>query len=285
MHPLPRERSRGDLVILSSFSHETVGGIHTHPLNPFSHTSSPRCASPVSLYLHTASDRPRPVPPRWFWPVYGAYMAAACGLGRMSYKRPACDIFIAGITQFPTTAYCVVALASGSSRRWPTRHSTASSSSSSCDNPTAASSSSSSSSSPIDLVRLPYRIMYYAGFVGNSPLLPMYPLLVQYSGMSLGAINTLLHACESHACLLFNGIFSFCLSGEKKFSLLRLLHLVGAVHLTLTPPPPFFQTFGKISRVDDHVGYAGNQSLTSNQSDRFRVESLEKVLILDDVED
>jgi hypothetical protein len=134
----------------------------------------------------------------------------------MSYKRPACDIFIAGITQFPTTAYCVVALASGSSRRWPTRHSTASSSSSSCDNPTAASSS--SSSSPIDLVRLPYRIMYYAGFVGNSPLLPMYPLLVQYSGMSLGAINTLLHACESHACLLFNGIFSFCLSGEKKSS-------------------------------------------------------------------
>jgi hypothetical protein len=127
-------------------------------------------------------------------------MAAACGLGHMSYKRPACDIFIAGITQFPTTAYCVVALALASRRRPPA----SSDGGGDGDGPPPPA----SSSSPIDLVRLPYRIMYYVGFVGNSPLLPMYPLLVQYSGMSLGAINALLHACESP---LVDLDFEFCL--------------------------------------------------------------------------
>ena len=215
------------------FSHGTKEGIHhpPPPHNPFSRVLPVLRIPSLSPSLHTAASAD---PPRWFWPAYGAYMAAACGLGRMSYKRPACDIFIAGITQFPTTAYCVVALASGSSRRWPTKHSTAASSS--CDNPTAASSSS-SSSSPIDLVRLPYRIMYYAGFVGNSPLLPMYPLLVQYSGMSLGAINTLLHACESHACLLFNGLFSFCLS-PVKINPLFFVYCTSSERFTSPSPPP-----------------------------------------------
>ena len=99
-------------------------------------------------------------------------MNVACGLGYISFKRPACDIFIAGITQFPTTFYCLVALGI---RKWPSSH---------------------SNESPIGLVYLPYRLMYYIGFIGNAPLLPMYPLLVQYSGMSLAGINTLLHACK-----------------------------------------------------------------------------------------
>ena len=46
----------------------------------------------------------------------------------------------------------------------------------------------------MDNVLLRYRIMYCVGFIGNAPLLPMYPVLVQYSGMSLAGINTLLHA-------------------------------------------------------------------------------------------
>ncbi|KAL3764996.1 hypothetical protein ACHAW5_001846 [Stephanodiscus triporus] len=142
-----------------------------------------------------------PLGPWWFWPVYGAYMAVACGLGYMSYKRPACDIFIAGITQFPTTAYCILALGL---RKWP---SSSSESSSSCGGDPA---------SPIDLVRLPYRMMYYIGFVGNSPLLPMYPLLVQYSGMSLGAINALLHA------------WLMTMWGMQGISLIHLIKAIGS---------------------------------------------------------
>ena len=128
-----------------------------------------------------------PLGPWWFWPVYGLYMNVACGLGYISFKRPACDIFIAGITQFPTTFYCLVALGI---RKWPSSH---------------------SNESPIGLVYLPYRLMYYIGFIGNAPLLPMYPLLVQYSGMSLAGINTLLHACKyilKHG--LLSAVILFC---------------------------------------------------------------------------
>lgn len=37
--------------------------------------------------------------PWYVWPFYGTFMTAACAMGYMSFKRPACDIFIAGITQ------------------------------------------------------------------------------------------------------------------------------------------------------------------------------------------
>lgn len=104
-------------------------------------------------------------------------MAVATGIGYISFKRPACDIFIAGITQFPPTFYCMGALGL---RNWPKRGDVAAV----------------KGESPIDLVRLSYRLMYYVGFIGNAPLLPMYPLLVQYTDMSLGGINTLLHCCE-----------------------------------------------------------------------------------------
>lgn len=36
--------------------------------------------------------------------------------------------------------------------------------------------------------------MYYIGFIGNAPLLPLYPLLVQYTDWTLASINTLLHS-------------------------------------------------------------------------------------------
>eukprot|EP00569_Conticribra_weissflogii_P005709 CAMPEP_0171331336 /NCGR_PEP_ID=MMETSP0878-20121228/2617_1 /TAXON_ID=67004 /ORGANISM="Thalassiosira weissflogii, Strain CCMP1336" /LENGTH=419 /DNA_ID=CAMNT_0011831839 /DNA_START=489 /DNA_END=1748 /DNA_ORIENTATION=+ len=120
-----------------------------------------------------------PLGPWWFWPMYGTYMAIATALGYISFKRPACDIFIAGITQFPTTFYCLLALGL---RSWPSTSTTGTST------------HSSSKKSAIDLVSRCYRIMYYIGFIGNAPLLPMYPLLVQYSGMSLAGINTLLHS-------------------------------------------------------------------------------------------
>jgi len=100
-------------------------------------------------------------------------MVATCALGYISFKRPACDIFIAGITQFPSTFYCLGALWL---RKWAK-----------------SAEDKKNDESPIDLVRLPYRMMYYIGFIGNAPLLPMYPVLVQYSGMSLAGVNTLLH--------------------------------------------------------------------------------------------
>ena len=100
-------------------------------------------------------------------------MVATCAMGYISFKRPACDIFIAGGTQFPCTFYCLGALGL---RKW--------------------NKSKNETSSPIGYVRLPYRLMYYIGFIGNAPLLPMYPLLVQYSGLSLAGINTLLHTCK-----------------------------------------------------------------------------------------
>ena len=124
---------------------------------------------------------------RWFWPIYGTYMAATCALGYISFKRPACDIFIAGITQAPSTFYCLGALGL---RKWGEEK------------------KKKRDESPIGLVRLPYRLMFYVGFIGNAPLLPMYPLLVQYSGMSLAGINTLLHTCK---CVL-KCLVCFCLS-------------------------------------------------------------------------
>jgi hypothetical protein len=117
-----------------------------------------------------------PLGPWWFWPAYGFYMALACGLGYISFKRPACDIFIAGITQFPSTFYCVGALGF---RRWPQNK---------YEKRIAVGKETS-----IELVRTMYRVMYYIGFVSNAPLLPIYPILVQYTDMSLGAINTFLH--------------------------------------------------------------------------------------------
>lgn len=119
-------------------------------------------------------------------------------MGYMSFKRPACDIFIAGITQFPTTFYCLGALGT----------TTSASSSTSVEK----------SSSPIGHVRLLYRILYYVGFIGNAPLLPMYPLLVQYSGMSLAGINTLLHS------------WLMIMWGMQGISLLHLLHAIDLHH-------------------------------------------------------
>ena len=116
-----------------------------------------------------------PMGPWWFWPAYGCYMALTCGLGYISFKRPACDIFIAGCTQFPSTFYCLGALGI---RKWPQQN-----------NKKVAVGKESS----IELVSPMYRAMYYVGFISNAPLLPMYPILVQYTDMTLGGVNTFLH--------------------------------------------------------------------------------------------
>jgi hypothetical protein len=168
----------------------------------------------VAITKATSNRLQLPVGPIWFWPVYGTYMLLACALGYMSYKRPACDIFIAGITQFPTTAYCLLVLGLCTS-------SSSSSSSSSNKlasvvvNKTVEGGGSSSSSSPMDHVRLPYKIMFYIGFAGNAPLLPMYPILVQHTTLSLATINTLLHTNL------------LCMWGMQGLSVLHLIKAIG----------------------------------------------------------
>jgi len=102
-----------------------------------------------------------PLLPEWFWVAFGSFTTSVCIAGGISYQRPACDIFIAGITQFPSTFYMMVIFAFG----LPTR--------------------------PVPKWA---RIVGFLGFILNAPLLPMYPLLVQYTNLSLAAVNTLLHA-------------------------------------------------------------------------------------------
>ena len=94
-----------------------------------------------------------------FWWAFGGLVTIVCIAGGMSFQRPACDIFIAGITQTPSSFYMMLLFG---------------------------------------LVNHPHvkmwaRIMGIVAFILNAPLLPMYPLLVQYTDWSLATINTLLH--------------------------------------------------------------------------------------------
>merc|ERR1712129_560125 len=51
-----------------------------------------------------------------FWIGIALYNCFECVIGNMSYNRPACDIFIAGTTQLPSTIYMVMALLISRSR-------------------------------------------------------------------------------------------------------------------------------------------------------------------------
>lgn len=101
-----------------------------------------------------------PVIPGWFWAGLGTATSLATALGYFSFQRPACDIFVAGVTQSPSTFYLMTMLAFGLPtfrlNRW-TRYS--------------------------GLV----------GFIMMSASLPSYPLAVQYTNLSLGTVNALLH--------------------------------------------------------------------------------------------
>jgi hypothetical protein len=125
-------------------------------------------------------SNPVPLGPVYLWPFYGVFMTVACAAGYMSFKRPACDIFIAGISQFPSTFYCLGGLIMGARNNHKKRQ--------------ADIAVGKQVNRPMDKVLLRYKIMYCVGFIGNAPLLPMYPLLVQYTQMTLAEINTLLHS-------------------------------------------------------------------------------------------
>jgi hypothetical protein len=143
-----------------------------------------------------------PIIPGWAWFLYGSFMTYCCAMGEFSCKRPACDIFIAGITQLTPTMYCEITMLS---RRWSDACIfEAKSKPSNCDK-------------VADGIKSKYRCMYYIGFILNSPLLFFYPLAVQYTSISLGVLNALLHLnlCFAwgmqaislhHICKAFNRI-------------------------------------------------------------------------------
>jgi hypothetical protein len=101
-----------------------------------------------------------PEAPDLFWIVFGCIETVLCAYGLMSFQRPACDIFIAGITQSFPTFYIM-----GYFALLQHKH-----------------------------VSNTLRVAGIVGFILNAQLLPAYPLLVQYTDLSLAAVNTLLHS-------------------------------------------------------------------------------------------
>lgn len=95
-----------------------------------------------------------------FWIAFGGTVTAFCAAGGLSFQRPACDIFVAGITQSPSTFYCMIFFFLVEHPRVATWA----------------------------------KVTGLVGFILNAPLLPMYPLLVQYTDWSLASVNTLLHS-------------------------------------------------------------------------------------------
>ena len=101
-----------------------------------------------------------PIIPDTLWVASGIASTAVVVFGGLSHQRPACDIFIAGITQLPSSIYMMVILVVGL---------------------------------PVQRVQKWARVAGFAGFVMNAPLLPIYPLLVQYTDWSLASVNAMLH--------------------------------------------------------------------------------------------
>eukprot|EP00747_Dinoflagellata_sp_TGD_P222337 gnl/TRDRNA2_/TRDRNA2_94051_c0_seq1.p1 gnl/TRDRNA2_/TRDRNA2_94051_c0~~gnl/TRDRNA2_/TRDRNA2_94051_c0_seq1.p1 ORF type:complete len:318 (+),score=26.61 gnl/TRDRNA2_/TRDRNA2_94051_c0_seq1:79-1032(+) len=93
------------------------------------------------------------------WLMWGALQAALVISGTFSHMRPACDTFIAGATQALPTFYMQAAL-------W---------------------------ANPCGISRRTWWLLMI-GLVSNSPLIFVYPWLVQHSGLQLGTINAILHS-------------------------------------------------------------------------------------------
>lgn len=98
--------------------------------------------------------------PEWFWVGFGTFTTAVCAGGFISFQRPACDIFVAGITQVPPTAYMM------GLGFWVLKNK----------------------------VSEYYRWQCIVAFILNAPLLPMYSMMVHETDFSLATINTLLHS-------------------------------------------------------------------------------------------
>lgn len=102
-----------------------------------------------------------PVVPETFWIAFSAVTTLIVALGGWSYQRPACDTFVAGITQFPSTFYVMTLIWKGL---------------------------------PLLPLSTNYRRRGAFAWILNAPLLPLYPILIS-TGLQVGQINAILHAC------------------------------------------------------------------------------------------
>lgn len=112
--------------------------------------------------------------PNIFWIGWCVVLTAICASGEMSFKRPPCDIFIAGTTQFVPSAYTILVILC---RKWNLLPNI---------NYERKTKFIQKETTLLD------RSLICISFVLNAPLLPLYPLLV-HQQLSLGLINTLLH--------------------------------------------------------------------------------------------
>ena len=114
--------------------------------------------------------RPAAVP-EVFWCVWGATFGLAVVFGGFSMKRPAADIFLAGITQSPPSFYLLaVLLQPAGAPGKPARYWT----------------------SVVRCGKGPFAALV-VGLVLNAPLLFAYPILVDAWAWPLGRVNVLLH--------------------------------------------------------------------------------------------
>lgn len=145
------------------------------------------------------------------WCIYGVYMTWVCIQGEISYTRPACDIFVAGTSQFPPTVYCFVVVMSirwqdaiphmeGKLQPMPQiqqqQQPAGSFSTSEKALLTPSGSDNGKASTKLvmnQFIRRNFRYMHYIGFLLNAPLLPSYPAFVQYTSLPLGVVNAILH--------------------------------------------------------------------------------------------
>jgi len=119
--------------------------------------------------------------PNVFWFGWSFIFTAICATGRMRFKRPPCDIFIAGTTQTLPSVYIILVILSHKWKMLPKL------------NYEADKQKVKKQTKFIqDETTIFHRFMICFSFVMNAPLLPMYPLLL-HKQFSLGFINTLLH--------------------------------------------------------------------------------------------
>lgn len=114
-----------------------------------------------------------PILPNIFWFGWSIIFTALCYNGDMSYKRPPCDIFIAGTTQSIPSFYCIMVLLS---YKWNTN----------CDGITDTAKRFLHKVTPL------HRFLFILCWVLNAPLLPAYPYLLHIE-LPEHIINTMLH--------------------------------------------------------------------------------------------
>lgn len=124
------------------------------------------------------------------WGIYAGFLTYVCIMGDISYQRPACDIFVAGTSQFIPTVYCILTVLSV---RWNDANPILEGQLNEHEQSQEQSHDNINTNTSAKEVRRWYRYMFYIGFILNVPLLPSYPCFVQYTSLSLGMVNAILH--------------------------------------------------------------------------------------------